>query len=428
MTARVLHILSQRPLLTGSGITLDAFVRIGERKGWDQHVIVGTPGNDEFPEVADLPRDRIHPLYFGDGDLAFPVPGMSDVMPYPSTRFSEMTPPQLVAYKKAWSEHIGQVASFVQPSLIHSHHIWIMSSLIKKSLPQIPLVTQCHSTGLRQMVLCPELKNDVVEGCKKIDRFLVLREDHRDKLSGVLGREREDIHLVGSGYNDSVFHPRGRSGKRARLIYVGKLSAAKGLPWLLDAVEQLSTEIPKLELHIVGAGAGNEAESIEQRIRALPGIVKYWGQLPQTALADLFRTASVCVLPSFYEGVPLVLVEALASGCRVLSTRLEGVVNELEPHLGDALGTIPLPRLRGLDSIHPSAEHEFVESLKAAIKQTLEKPPVDVADATFAEALTPFSWSSVFERVETVWKRLARLDLRPKASPESRRNSTHLKT
>ncbi|MCA8945876.1 MAG: glycosyltransferase family 4 protein, partial [Planctomycetes bacterium] len=78
---RVLHLLSQRPLLTGSGITLDALVRHAAAVGWEQRVVVGVP-QGESSSVGDLPTEHIHPLHFGGEALDFHVPGMSDVMPY----------------------------------------------------------------------------------------------------------------------------------------------------------------------------------------------------------------------------------------------------------------------------------------------------------------------------------------------------------
>jgi hypothetical protein len=85
---RVLHVLSQRPSLTGSGITLDALVRHADRAKWDQRVVVGVPATDPHPDVGGLSSSRIHPLIFGRQPIGFDLPGMSDVMPYPSSRFS----------------------------------------------------------------------------------------------------------------------------------------------------------------------------------------------------------------------------------------------------------------------------------------------------------------------------------------------------
>ena len=64
MRRSVLHMLSQRPLLTGSGITLDAIAREADRAGWDQRAVVGTPVGDPRPRVEALPDKRVHPLRF----------------------------------------------------------------------------------------------------------------------------------------------------------------------------------------------------------------------------------------------------------------------------------------------------------------------------------------------------------------------------
>ena len=125
------------------------------------------------------------------------------------------------------------------------------------------------------------------------------------------------------------------------------------------------------------------------------------GQLDQARLARLLRTCAVCVLPSFYEGLPLVLVEALACGCRLVSTRLPGVEHELAPHLGDALMMVEPPRLVGVDTPDPAALPEFVGRLARTIHSALEAGPVDDPDRAVLE---PFTWAAVFRRVEAVWK------------------------
>ena len=61
------------------------------------------------------------------------------------------------------------------------------------------------------------------------------------------------------------------------------------------------------------------------------------------------RAAHVFVLPSFYEGLPLVLVEALACGCRLVCTDLPGVRSGLLPHLEPVLDRVPMPALAGID-------------------------------------------------------------------------------
>ena len=404
---RILHVLSQRPSLTGSGITLDALVRHADRAGWDQRVVVGVPATDPHPEVGGLSGSRIHPLVFGQQPIDFDLPGMSDVMPYPSSRFSQLSGAKMAAYQDAWRQHLQPILESFRPQIIHSHHVWLLSALLAELAPATPVVTHCHATGLRQMELCPHLADVVRSGCRKVDAFAVLHRQHADALEEALGIDGSMIHQVGAGYRDDLFHARGRSpGGDQVILYVGKYSAAKGLPWLIDAFGRIAARRPRLRLEIVGGGAGDEAREIRDRLDGLGDRVVQHGQLAQPQLAEVARSTSVCVLPSFYEGLPLVLVEALACGNRLVATALPGICSELAPALGDALTLVEPPRLHTVDRPESADLPAFVDSLESAIERALDQPQLDDPERTMPGALRPFRWKAVFGRVEAIWRGL----------------------
>ncbi len=404
---RVLHILSQRPSLTGSGITLDAIVRHASAAGWEQRVVVGVPAGEPLPDVGGLPTDKIQPLVFGDAGPPFPVPGMSDVMPYPSTVFSAMTDGQISTYVGTWRGHLTGVIREFNPQIIHTHHIWLVSSMIKDLAPTSPVVTHCHATGLRQMELVPRLAERVRSGCARNDAFVVLHQGHADELGRRLGIGDDRIHIVGAGYREELFHPHGRDEHRPpALLYTGKFSKAKGLPWLLDAFDNLKTTHPNLVLHIAGSGSGAEAESLRNRMISMAPGVRLHGQLAQSELAELMRRSSVFVLPSFYEGLPLVLVEAFACGCRLVATDLPGIVDELAPRLGDALELVELPVMAGIDTPIEAELPTFVHRLETSLRHALDAGPLGDPAATMSDALAAFTWAAVFDRTERVWKNL----------------------
>ncbi|HPF34094.1 MAG TPA: glycosyltransferase family 4 protein [Candidatus Krumholzibacteria bacterium] len=407
MPGTILHVLSQRPSLTGSGVALDALVRHADRDGWRQAVVVGVPAAETAPAVGGLPSDRIRPLRFGGGALPYPVPGMSDVMPYRSTRFSSLDEAQLEGYRAAWRGHLLDVIADVRPDVIHAHHVWLVGALLKDVAPAVPVVTHCHATGFRQMALCPHLAYEVREGVRRNDAFCVLHQGHAAELANILDVAPERIHVVGNGYREDLFHAAGATGGRAgQVLYSGKSSDAKGVPWLLDAVERLGAERPGLTLHMAGGGTGEQAERIHRRVAELGALVRHHGQLSQAELAELMRGCAVCVLPSFYEGVPLVLVEALASGCRLVSTRLPGVLDRLAPTLGRAMELVDLPRLEAVDVPHAPDLPRFTDDLAAALERALDAPPLDAGSAWFASALAPFTWGRVYDRVARLWREL----------------------
>jgi glycosyltransferase involved in cell wall biosynthesis len=225
------------------------------------------------------------------------------------------------------------------------------------------------------------------------------------ELTGALGIDGDRVRVVGAGYREDLFHARGRQETGPALAYVGKYAHAKGLPWLLDAYGNLRREFRDLPLHVVGSGAGTEAEALKERMQGQPGVVLH-GQLPQPELAEVLRRASVFVMPSFYEGVPLVLVEALACGCWPVANRLPGIVDQMSG-LGEALELVPLPGLTGPDRPEPSDLPAFVENLTAATRRALARPPLGDPENVFPGMLDAFRWGSVFSRVEAAWKAAA---------------------
>lgn len=405
MRRTVMHLLSQRPVLTGSGITLDSLVRLAAVAGWDQCAVVGTPVEDPAPSVGGIPGGRVHPLHFGTETLPFPVPGMSDVMPYESSRFALLTADQLRLYRQAWHDHLVQVVAGERPDLIHVHHAWILASLVKDLFPETPVVTHCHATGLRQLSLCPHLADEVREGLRRNELFLVLHDEDAARLAAALDLPSSRIRIVGAGYREDLFHRVGRrAGAEGELLYVGKYSSAKGLPWLLDAVQLLWDQGRPLRLNVAGGGSGPEARELEERMRGMEPLVALHGSLSQPELAALMRRCAVCVLPSFYEGLPLVLVEAAACGCRLVATELRGIRETLAPALEPLLELIPLPRLSGVDT--PVAEDlpGFVDRLCGALERSLEAASGATPRALSKDQLQPFSWASTFARVEAAWK------------------------
>lgn len=401
----MLHVLSQRPGLTGSGVTLDALTRHGAEAGWSQQAAVGTPADGPLPQLDGLAPHQVHPLLFGRPPLDFPVPGMSDVMPYPSTRFSQMTRGQLELYRDGWRAHLREVAAATRPRLVHAHHLWLMAAQVARELSDRPIVLHCHATGLRQMELCPELADEVRAAAGQIDHFLTLHRAQADQLADALEVDPGRVTVVGAGYRQSVFAPPPEQHPRPpELLYAGKLSRAKGLPWLLEAVERLARRRPRLRLHVAGAGAGGEAEAIEAQMREMGELVVAHGQVDQRRLAELMRHCAAFVLPSFYEGLPLVLVEALACGCRPVCTALPVVTDELAPSLGEALAVVPMPRRMTIDRPHDEDLPGFVDDLVEAIEHALDAPP----PRDPGPRLEPFTWRAVFDRVEAVWRQLLR--------------------
>ena len=109
----------------------------------------------------------------------------------------------------------------------------------------------------------------------------------------------------------------------AHLLFVGRLAAVKGVPVLLEALQGLIADHPGLRLTLVGDGP--ERAALEARAQGLGHHVDFVGYRSQDEVAALLREATALVLPSFAEGLPVVLMEALAARVPVVATRIAGV-------------------------------------------------------------------------------------------------------
>lgn len=121
-------------------------------------------------------------------------------------------------------------------------------------------------------------------------------------------------------YGPAADSPPGRD-----IVFVGRLAAVKGVRVLLEAFAQVRPDQPDARLVLVGDGA--ERTDIEAHARALgcAEAVRFTGYLSQDEVADELSRADIFALPSFAEGVPVVLMEAMASHLPVLATRIAGI-------------------------------------------------------------------------------------------------------
>lgn len=403
---KVLHCLSQIPGKTGSGVYLQALVREGHKLGLEQWVICGVPASMPKVDIDHLAAHHIFPIIFDAPDLPFPVTGMSDVMPYPSSCFSSFDKDALTRYERAFAAKIKEVVKLIHPDIIHSHHLWLMTALIRRLFPEIPLVTTSHGTDLRQLHLADHLALRVIAGCQEVDKVMALNEEQKRKIMELYALDDQQVVVTGSGFRNDLFNTDlCTKGPHIKLIYAGKLSRAKGLPWLLEAVELIDEDIT---LAIAGGGEGEEAEKIRQQARNLAPKIRLLGALSQEELAAEFKKAHVFVLPSLYEGLPLVLLEALACDCRVVITDLPGI-NDICPQEAVDTGLItivPLPELIGPDVPKTDDLPRFVQNLREAIKKQINEARKQQAFCCLplAEALQRNTWERIFSRVMKIYQ------------------------
>ncbi|TFG00605.1 MAG: glycosyltransferase [Promethearchaeota archaeon] len=415
---RIVRVLCQRPFFTGSGINLVNLTKRTAKKGLEQFIIFGHPVDEPNPLSEIIEEENTSPVRFSGkksstkAEIPFPVAGMSDQMPYGSTRFSTFNETMLETYLKGFGRKIERAIDQFKPNIIHSHHLWLVTSLCRVLNPHIPIIATCHNTGLRQMELASQLRDFMIKPIKDLDSIAVIDTSQQRRVEKIYDFDREKDKLnqflhIGQGINTDIFCPppshiqRDSKTEEFTIIYVGKLSFSKGVPQLIEAFKLMCKKKEyQCKLLLVGAGKGEERERIYEMAKDFENIF-FLGQIEQADLSKRLKKSDLFVLPSFYDGFPKVLLESLSSGCRAIITDLPGVKETLEKTCGttDIVKYLPLPEMKSIDQPKEEGLPEFVENLKDMMKEQIKKCQTSNKNLDYAKKVkNEFSYEGLFDK------------------------------
>lgn len=146
-----------------------------------------------------------------------------------------------------------------------------------------------------------------------------------------------NLHIIHCGVDPQQFSQPNQSvhsadplSKGQRLLYVGRLAAAKGLPILLQSLGALAPARPHLQLTVVGDGPDHAMLEAQAQSLGIASQVSFVGAQPPDSVRSYLQSADVFVMSSFAEGVPVVLMEAMMSGLPVVATQIAGVSELVE--------------------------------------------------------------------------------------------------
>ncbi|MBI2063489.1 MAG: glycosyltransferase family 4 protein [Candidatus Yanofskybacteria bacterium] len=143
------------------------------------------------------------------------------------------------------------------------------------------------------------------------------------------GVPKEKITYIPSMYVDlDIFKPTGVE-KKYDLIFVGRLAKNKGIDLLLEAASKLETQIPNFKLLIVGIGPFIHFLKFKiENLKLQDSVLLYGWAKDSAEVADMLNQSKVLIMPSYNEGGPRVVLEAMACGVPVLATPV-GLVTDI---------------------------------------------------------------------------------------------------
>ena len=187
------------------------------------------------------------------------------------------------------------------------------------------------------------------------------------------------IDVIPNGVELDRFSPIETSEKSEalRLLTVGRLSVTKRIEMLIDAVEILHRTACKVRLTVVGGG------KMEQQLRKiikeneLSDVIKITGRMDSKKMPEVYRRNDIFISASMQEGMSNAMLEAMASGLPIVTTRCEGLAE-----LIDGNGII--------------VKHDNIEDIAKAIKHLADDPELYKRMSTAArKQAEKFDWANV---------------------------------
>ena len=415
---KILSILAQKPSSTGSGIYLTEVLKSFRKMGEEQAVVYGITKEDKVPEFSGV---KAYPVYYESANLPFPVLGMSDEMPYRSTRYKDLTEEMLEAFRFAFLKRVREAVLEFQPDLVLCHHLYLLTALVREAFPGLTIYGFCHNTDLRQMEKHGLKREFIRENIRKLDRIFTPKEAQKKEVIRVYGVEPDKIRNIAIGYNAERFKlpkediiyregiPRRRTvclpngevlekGEALDLLFAGKLGEKKGVFSLLRAVESFfQEEKGKRSLRLFLAGDnGNltEKEAVYRLAESCSYPIHFLGRLEQEELVKFYQFSDIFTLPSFFDAVPLTVLEALACGNKVVLTALEGLEDFFKENTpASPVFFVQLPKMQNQDEMKKEDMAAFETKLKESIRKATEYTYENMVSISF------LSWDAICKNI-----------------------------
>ena len=291
-------------------------------------------------------------------------------------------------------------------TVIHGHWVVPGGAIAAAACPRLPLVVSLHGSDVYVAERNPVARRVARTVLRRAGWMTACSEDLRVRAVAI-GARADRSETVPYGVDADRFRPdaaararhRGRLGLRdddPLLFAAGRFVRKKGFEYLIDAVGRLAPAWPAVRLVIGGAGDLDDELRARAARNGVADRVVFPGVLPQGTVAEFLAAADLVIVPSVrddagnVDGLPNVVMEALASGTPLVTTTAGGI--GLVAHDGQNSALV--------------AERD-VEGLSATIDRLLRSPSVRSRLGARArdDVLQHHTWSRVAEAFERAYGR-----------------------
>ncbi|MCT4655452.1 MAG: glycosyltransferase family 4 protein [Cohaesibacter sp.] len=218
-----------------------------------------------------------------------------------------------------------------QADILKTNQMWgAWVAAISKLTSRTPMILRCgfelydftvrqnHSFPRRAFTWCISRFSYALA-----DHICVATKDDKKVVTDIFGQLEAKISVHPNWIDTNFFSPRNVAQKEGHLLFVGRLSQQKNIPALIEAIAGTDFTLDMI-------GAGDMQEELEAQAKAQGAKVNFLGTRPNDQLPDIYSSYPVYILPSFYEGNPKTLLEAMSCASAVIGTNVSGIASLLQ--------------------------------------------------------------------------------------------------
>ena len=190
-----------------------------------------------------------------------------------------------------------------------------------------------HLLKIQQLTLASAIEKRI---CKNCDKIIAISEFIARELSSYYGIPKRKIVVIRDGVNLKRFKPVKHPNKDV-IIYLGRLVPQKGVDLLIKALPLILKKKPKAKLLIIGKATTERYDkyllNLAKKLRVHENI-RFLGHIPHKKIPQAYSLADVCVIPSIYEPLGGVALEAMATQTPVVAFKAGGLTELLAEDRG----------------------------------------------------------------------------------------------
>jgi len=268
----------------------------------------------------------------------------------------------------------------------------------------LPTVTTVHtSLSHKREVIPTKTFSDYLNEAqsivgRRIERYLINKSRKTTTVSESIKKHlsekytsENDIVVTPNGVDTAEFNPSKNNDGKYRMLYTGRLAAVKGLPDLIQAIDRLNTDRSKWELVITGKGDYRDVLENQAEELGVEDKIEFTGFLPRNELVNYYENSDIFVFPSYYEGLPTSVLEAMAAGLPTVSTTAPGVRDLIDHGKTGLLGP-------------PGDVDQLVSNLDNLLQDSSLRKQMGKEARIDAEK--SYDWGIVSERMKSVYESL----------------------